>query len=186
MIKSIIDTIEFNKWDNFDTKILHQFNKYSNGMIVSSFRNEKGDYDLYKCNLYLLVITECNDDDGNCILSEEQLKDFEEANNRLIVGYIDISQNINKNDDDKPIVYLIYGIDTFIRGYNFGEIIIDEMNSYDECNLFPEQILTSAVGYWTKYYKKYYKIKTYKQLEKLVKKYKLINKIEIGQLLFEF
>jgi len=168
----VIEDADLVKVSHFSNRIIHSIDTFVKTQI---FKHINSKYLL--CNLsdmWVLMANKFSDDTTKDdekkwkdLLSEEQYKHLVD-DGYYVLGYILVKK------DENGFEY-IDRIETFLRGFNLASRMMADWTSIHDKTIYPLEIIDESAGYW----KKYYDLKTTKQLDNLIKSNNILSSLRL-------
>jgi len=168
----VIEDADLVKVGNFSNRIVHSIDTFVKTQI---FKHINSKYLL--CNLSDMWVLMANKYSDNYVendqkkwkdlLSEEQYKHLVD-DGYYVLGYI-----LVKKDEDG--FEYIDRIETFLRGFNLASRMMADWTSIHDKTIYPLEIIDESAGYW----KKYYDLKTTKELDNLIKNNNILSSLRL-------
>jgi len=168
----VIEDADLVKVGNFSNRIVHSIDTFVKTQI---FKHINSKYLL--CNLSDMWVLMANKYSDNYaendqkkwkdLLSEEQYKHLVD-DGYYVLGYI-----LVKKDEDG--FEYIDRIETFLRGFNLASRMMADWTSIHDKTIYPLEIIDESAGYW----KKYYDLKTTKELDNLIKNNNILSSLRL-------
>ena len=125
----------------------------------------------YLSEIYVLVIID------NTILNDEQKNIFKLNNNKFIIGFMLLDENIYYYNNDDFRFRFIDFIDTRINRLNIARFMMIK-HSMIECEVLPQEIIDTSKYYWKKYFEDIHGVLIKSNLYELIRFYNLYNKVK--------
>ena len=168
----VIEDADLVKVGNFGNRIVYSIDTFVKTQI---FKHINSKYLL--CNLsdmWVLMANKYSDNTAKDdekkwkdLLSEEQYKHLVDD------GYYVLGYMLVKKDEDG--FEYIDRIETFLRGFNLASRMMADWSSIHDKVIHPLEIIDESAGYW----KKYYDLKTTKELDNLIKNNNILSSLRL-------
>jgi len=168
----VIEDADLVKVGNCSNRIMRSIDTFVKTQI---FQHINSRYLL--CNLsdmWVLMANKFSDDTTKD--DEKKWKDLlsEEQHEHLVDdGYYVIGYILVKKDEDG--FEYIDRIETFLRGFNLASRMMADWTNIHDKTIYPLEIIDESAGYW----KKYYDLKTTKQLDNLIKNNHILSSLRL-------